>query len=604
MKQKIIFWLYIILWGSVQFAFANNIQVSNVGIAAQNTSAGVNHPANFSLVQFTVGWENSWRISTGPANWDAAWVFVKFRVGASNPTFSDVTLNNASATVTLSSVANLRVGMPVRVSSGGSTLPAGTVITAINPSANQITLNANATTTASDNILEFMRIWEHARLNTTGHTAPGGGIIDVPTDGTGAFIYRGSDGNGPISFTNAQLRWNYGTNGLSDNEVVSVQVFAIEMVYVPGGVEFNVGGGGGSAAFTSTTINTANATTIPSGTGRLGGAAGGYPTGLATPPTNANWPNGYNAFYCMKYEISQGQYRDFLNTLTRTQQANRVTMDGVVGRYAGGFIWTTSTSSWSTSEVSNRTTPGNRIGLRLVVDPGGISPRTYACDLSASSTLPTGVNQSNDGEWNAMGQLSWMDGCAYMDWAGLRPMTEMEFEKACRGNQSPVSGEYAWGTTVITAATGISNGGAHNETFTNAGANAVNGDVSGVQGPLRVGAFSDAASTRELAGATYYGIMEMSGNLWERTVTISSSAGLIFTGGHGDGALSNNGHATVAFWPGIVNGEIIGATGAGFRGGDWNNAATTLRLSDREEATTVLTNRRSDFGFRGVRTAL
>jgi hypothetical protein len=37
----------------------------------------------------------------------------------------------------------------------------------------------------------------------------------------------------------------------------------------------------------------------------------------------ANWPNGFNAFYCMKYEVSQQGYVDFLNTLTYTQQVTR-----------------------------------------------------------------------------------------------------------------------------------------------------------------------------------------------------------------------------------------------------------------------------------------
>ena len=45
--------------------------------------------------------------------------------------------------------------------------------------------------------------------------------------------------------------------------------------------------------------------------------------------------------------------------------------------------------------------------------------------------------------------LSWPDLCAYADWAALRPMTELEYEKACRGPNNPVLGEYAWGNTSI-----------------------------------------------------------------------------------------------------------------------------------------------------------
>jgi formylglycine-generating enzyme required for sulfatase activity len=455
--------------------------------------------------------------------------------------------------------------------------------------ATQFVVSATPTTPLSSASIECIRIWEHARLNNTGHTAASGSTIDVPTDGTGAFIYRSSAGSGTNTFNNTQLRWNYGANTVRDDAIVSIQVFAIEMVYVPGGVSFNVGGGGGTSAFTSTTINTDNAT-----------VAGGFPTGQ-TAPANTSWPNGYNAFYCMKYEISQGQYRDFLNTLTRTQQANRVTMDGTVGRYAGGFTW--NGSAWSGSEVSNLTSPANRNGLRLTADPGGISPRTYACDLNTSATLPTGVNQSNDGEWIAMNQLNWMDGCAYMQWSGLRPMTELEYEKACRGNQAAVSGEYAWGNATVTGATGISSGGTNTETFSNAGANAAFGNVAGVQGPLRVGAFAGAATTRAQAGATYYGIMEMSGNLWERAVTIGDATGRAFTGLHGSGLLSTAGHATTTAWPGLTSGEVTGATGSGFRGGAWYSDAASLRVSDRDVAASTNALRSSNYGFRGVRLA-
>jgi hypothetical protein len=47
---------------------ANNLQITNLSVnwAAQT-------------VTFDISWENGWRLSSPPANWDAAWVFVKFR---------------------------------------------------------------------------------------------------------------------------------------------------------------------------------------------------------------------------------------------------------------------------------------------------------------------------------------------------------------------------------------------------------------------------------------------------------------------------------------------------------------------------------------------
>ncbi|MFZ4060362.1 MAG: SUMF1/EgtB/PvdO family nonheme iron enzyme [Bacteroidia bacterium] len=585
---------------------ANNIAVSNVSTTGQNTSQGTNNSANYTMVEFDLTWDNSWRTSSGPSNWDAAWVFVKFMVGVSDPTYANVTLTTGTNTVTLPNVTNLRVGMPVFKSSGGSTVASNTVITAINPSTNVVTLSANVTTTASNNTLVFRRIWEHASLDATAnnHFAPAGSTISVPSDSTGVFIYRSADGIGSVNYQNVELRWQYGINGVADDAVIQVQVFAIEMVYVPQG-NFSIGsGGGGTSEFYTHTSNVPysitgeGAITVGTSSGNLyyGSSTHG---GDRSGPVPAAFPKGHNAFYCMKYEISQGQYRDFLNTLTRSQQENRVTMDGTLGRYAGGFIG--NGNSWSGSEVSNLSTPANRNGLRLIADPGGILPRTYACDLNTSATLPTGVDQSNDGEWIAMSQLNWMDGCAYMDWAGLRPMTELEFEKACRGDQAPLANEYAWGSTSITGATGISNGGSNNETFSNAGANCSYNNSGGVQGPLRVGAFAGGATTRAQAGASYYGIMEMSGNVWERAVTVGNANGRGFTGIHGNGRLSAAGHANQTSWPGLSGSEVTGASGSGWRSGDWYHDASYARVSDRTVAAYTYSFRYSLDGFRGVR---
>ena len=60
--------------GIVNLTVANDIQVSSATLTGQNTTS------DFTLVQFDINWSNSWRVSTGPNNWDAAWVFVKYRV--------------------------------------------------------------------------------------------------------------------------------------------------------------------------------------------------------------------------------------------------------------------------------------------------------------------------------------------------------------------------------------------------------------------------------------------------------------------------------------------------------------------------------------------
>ncbi|RYG30714.1 MAG: hypothetical protein EOO01_36355, partial [Chitinophagaceae bacterium] len=83
-------------------------------------------------------------------------------------------------------------------------------------------------------------VWLHATLNTTGQTAPAGSIIQPVADGKGAFIYRSGNGIGNVSYANAAVRWNYGADGVLDNENVEVKVYAVEMVYIPQS-PFNLG---------------------------------------------------------------------------------------------------------------------------------------------------------------------------------------------------------------------------------------------------------------------------------------------------------------------------------------------------------------------------
>ena len=244
-------------------AYANNIAVTNIKLTGQNISG------QYSLVQFDISWENSWRTSSASYNYDAAWVFVKYSIP---------------------------------VTSGGDGL------------------------------------WKHAWFNDAGHTAPSGSTVDIgllspsgyfnPTTnpGQGAFIYRDANGTGAFTKTGVQLRWNYGANSVADNAVVDIQVFAIEMVYVPTG-SFYVGSGGTESGAFYKYPTTTNPYQIASeGQITVGTATGNlyYPSGMNAGdrlgPIPAAFPKGYNAFYCMKYEISQQEYVDFLNTLTYTQQ--------------------------------------------------------------------------------------------------------------------------------------------------------------------------------------------------------------------------------------------------------------------------------------------
>ncbi|MFH1017243.1 MAG: hypothetical protein V1798_03550, partial [Pseudomonadota bacterium] len=119
----------------------------------------------------------------------------------------------------------------------------------------------------------------------------------------------------------------------------------------------------------------------------------------------------------------------------------------------------------------------------------------------------------------------------------------------------------------------------------------------GVQGPMRVGCLGMGTGSRWQVGAGCYGMLELSGSLWERPVTVGNADGRAFTGLHGNGALTAGGDADVSNWPGTS------ASGAGVRGGYWADAADDLRASDRSRAARTAVARNYTGGGRFVRLA-
>ncbi|MCC6690845.1 MAG: SUMF1/EgtB/PvdO family nonheme iron enzyme [Bacteroidia bacterium] len=552
--------LLFLFWGEI--IFANNVSITNARVIASDTT-------NLqTTVEFDISWENSWRTSAAPGNHDAAWVFIKYR------------------------------------ESGGS--------------------------------------WKHAWLNNTGHTAPSGSTIDIglvdpgtafnstTNPGVGAFIYRNADGAGTFSLTDVQLKWNYGANGLTNLSIADVQIYAIEMVYVPQG-SFYVGSGGTeSGSFTDgswrgtngTTpsipyqITSENALTIDSVAGNLWGTSTSGDNsigGVGTLP--ASFPKGYKAFYCMKHGISQQGYVNFLNTLNRTQQASRVAT----------VLKDTTTWLQRCYVMRNSSQVIFRQGIRCDTSFAPYVPITFYCDYSAGGTwkyVPPPINanvwrgngiggEADDGLGTVCNWISWLDIAAYLDWAGLRPITEMEYEKACRGDQAPVPNEYVWGVTDLpTKPVSMNNPGQITEVASNAAANqsfgGAGGGVGTTAGPARVGAFATATSTRAEAGAGYYGVLDMGGTLWHHVISVGFAGGRAFTGDHGDGMVDATGNNNVASWPGT--GGFLTNTGAGVRGGTYwrpeSYMKTSLRaLANWTQNNANLNTRWDSTGGRGGRTA-
>lgn len=391
-------------------------------------------------------------------------------------------------------------------------------------------------------------VWNHATINyatagaaASGHTEPSGATIKTSADGKGVFLYRSANGVGNVNFTGAKIRWNYGIDGVKDNDSVEVRVFATEMVYVPTGSFYLGSGGTESYAFRDGSSSNpykvvdANEISVETTAGNLY-----YAVGLNSDrvgPIPATFPTGYNAFWMMKYEASQQQYADFLNHLDLNKATER------------------------------------NIGIFTGTHPNFIAP------------FPERV----------CGGASFADLLAYADWSGLRPYSELEYEKACRGaDVMPVAEEYAWGNTTLVNVTTVSSTGTANEATT-AFANC------NITATLRrCGLFATSTASRDTAGATYYGIMEMSGSVYESVVPVSNPTARQFLASkHGSGNLDANGNSPT--W------HSVGNSIYSLRGGSISGSAVYAKISEasyRNYGTYYanFTTRAASYGVRLART--
>ena len=225
-------------------------------------------------------------------------------------------------------------------------------------------------------------------------------------------------------------------------------------------------------------------------------------------------------------------------------------------------------------------------------------PATVGCDLNLNGVF----DEADDGQNIACNWLSWGDMIAFLDWAALRPMTEFEYEKACRGASIPAVGEYAWGSNTILAANSgaIVYPGAANEVSISVGAGlcAYGVNNNNNRGPLRCGFAATSTSNRTVAGASFYGIMELTGNVNEQCLGGYNYNYSAFTSVSGDGDLTVNGNANTANWPANGGGQAGGIA----RGGNWFDGGNILMVSNRDWMTTNFNqNRDVRNGGRGVR---
>jgi len=352
--------------------------------------------AGTAEISFDLAWDRSWRAvweepearhggkgSLKIENWDAAWVFVKFHQPGA--------FNWSHATLA--------------TGAGDHQVPAGAAL--------DVGLNEDPST----------------GIPSTGLGAGGAG----GKRGLGVFVYRAKPGHGANDWKGVNLRWQCGADGVSAPGEAEIQVLAVGMVYVPAGA-FWVGDGstnrlpvrfGAGKTAQPYRINGEDALTLGGERAENLGNCDGIGmyraedfTSDTTRALPAAFPKGHKAFYCMKHKITQSEFVAFLNTVGAEQTT-------FLGMPAPGI---------------NIVKPGNPYPAAVVVAGKGSVARTFS-----PPAVPAVC--ATDQPQQACAWLHWSDDLGYAAWAGLRPMTELEYEKACRGPLKPVADEQAayWG---------------------------------------------------------------------------------------------------------------------------------------------------------------
>lgn len=163
--------------------------------------------------------------------------------------------------------------------------------------------------------------WTPLFLSPGGHdTGTNGAWLpgESGSENVGLFVWTKMPVNGKAEL-NCRVRCAipYGlTRGDVEQNKMYFAVQGVEMAYVPAGA-YALGDGAAQATFCKTgssqplLVEAETALTFADTEGNT------YDLG-------ADYPKGYNGFFCMKTEISQKQYVDFLNLLALPQQYERI----------------------------------------------------------------------------------------------------------------------------------------------------------------------------------------------------------------------------------------------------------------------------------------
>lgn len=484
--------------------WAGNMYANNIQVTINSYNSTSNPPK----LNVTLSWDNSWHDGTGTFR-DAAWVFIKYK---------DATMTTwATAPVATTGLTTITsIGNNVRFEAIGR-----------NP----------ITTTAVTSDFRGLII-RRAKPNGVAASDPTiAGVYNVSMTFDIPFVFGGMPANPEF------------------------KIFALEMVDVPQAAFY--AGDGSGIGIKSSFVNQAPKSVINEA--QLICVANSI---MDTVP--ATFPKGFNEFYMMKYELSQEGYVEFLNTLTRAEQ-NIVIGNSAFNVVAGNV---TTNMICSQNNIELATSAGGFLAgiVNFVINKRqGIvgqcisinDPVTFSCNINQNGTL----NENTDGQCLPVIPLKPNSIIHYLDWAGLSPATELEFEKACRGVAYPVPLEKCWGS-IESAYPGPAvadidlNGPGESNTLN------YNGPV-GFFDPFdpsiekyhifRCGAFAKpATSSRLTSGGSYYGIMDLSNNAFELVVPVSSH---VFTNSHGNGIVGDaNTWGNIFGYKGLADGYVsVGA---------------------------------------------
>ena len=460
-------------------ALAANLRVSDVEDYYQV------YPDTIDGYQFTVTWEHSWR---NDKNHDAAWVFLKSVTGNG---YDHVPLRLGSARV---------------LWKGSEDMPEPELV--------------------------------------------------ISEDHTGLFVYAAENYRGPLTY---RIFVEYEAQALPENTRLvrgGVKGYGLEMVYIPEG-GFTLGDPR-PAAIDNYAFYRSGANGAYDGLYRIDQE--NQPIKVGTEPGNlyyrsnrpiyrgdqkgpipATFPKGVQAFYLMKYEITQGIYADFLNSLPSRAASLRYPAGTPIYQQSGGTL-----------KLENGTFIAERPEQRMHF-------------------------------------LHWDDMMALMDWAGLRPYTEFEFTKACRGPGEPIANEFPWNTGSL-----------------NRLARKIDPKTNFITMQLDLNEGDLTDDNRDVFGASYYWVFDLSGSMWEKVITPCDSIGRQFTGQHGDGTITSYGFADIEEWP---TGFHDSQGGYGYRGGGhygepWISSANPYSpIANRPYGAWSAGPRREAYGTRAARTA-